>query len=167
MVEDFSAFHIELDDNLRKHLTSRDTAKARKTLKQRSIEGKKLRGQKKYEKVRVAQEEWEEMQRTGVGYNPGMAAATAIAKKKAKANLPSAAERNPKGTPKELLRCIYYPSFCNCLGHRDARSKECGMHGKSKQEVDAAKKKMLSDAVAEEMRKMKNSGEYLFQFPQK
>ena len=161
----FGAFQIELDDNLRKHLESRDGTKAYKSLRQRSVEGKKLRGKKRYDKVKVAQEEWEEMQRTGVGYNPGMAAATAIAKQKAKANLPSAAERNPKGTAKELLRCPYYPSFCNCLGHSTARSKQCGMHGKSKEEVSAAKKKILSDAVANEMEKIRNSGEFAIQIP--
>ena len=95
------------------------------------------------------------MQRTGVGYEPGMVSATAIAKKHVKENLPSAAERNPKGTPKKLLRCTYYPSFCNCLGNSTARSKQCGMHGKSKEEVAAAKKKMLSDIVANEMEKIK------------
>ena len=98
-----SAFDIELDNNLRKHLESRDVAKAKMNLKQRSIEGKKLRGQKKYDKVRAAQEEWEEMQRTDVGYNPGMAAATAIAKQNAQENLSSAKERNPKGTSSLLV----------------------------------------------------------------
>ena len=161
----FGAFQIELDDNLRKHLESRDRTKAYKGRRQKSIEGKKLRGQKRYEKVKVAQEEWEEMQRTGMGYNPGMAATTAIAKQKAKENLPSAAERNPKGTAKELLRCQYYPSFCNCLGHSTARSKQCGMHGKSKEEVSAAKKIILSNAVANEIEKIQNSGKYQIQIP--
>ena len=51
----FSSFGIELDDNLCKHLESRDTAKVKKSVRQRSIEGK-LWGGKKYDKVRVAQE---------------------------------------------------------------------------------------------------------------
>ena len=88
-----------------------------------------------------------------------MVAATVIAKQNAQENLPSAKERNSKGTPKELLCCSYYPSFCNCLGHTTARSKKCGTQGKSKEEVAAAREKIISDAVANEMEKIKNSGE--------
>ena len=149
----FAAFDIELDDNLRKHLRNRDSAKMKKRTKDKSIKGKKLRSKRKYEKLDQANEDWLEMQRTGVGYQTGMAV-------QAKKNLPRPADRNPKGTPKELLRCVYYPTFCNRLGHRDARSKQCGMHGKSAKERVDANKSMLETALAGEMSRLSNSGEY-------
>ena len=76
--------------------------------------------------------------------------AVALAKKK----LPNPAKRNPEGTPKSQWRCIYHPVFCNKLGYKDARSKECGMKSTGKTEKKAAKKSMLADAGAEEMRKI-------------
>ena len=82
--------------------------------------------------------------------------AVALAKK----NLPDPTECNPEGMPKAQWRCIYHPTFCNKLGHKDVRSKECGMKSTSKAEKEAAKKIMLTDAVAEEMRK-KSSEEYI------
>ena len=113
-----------------------------------------MRGEKKYEKLNEAHDEWMKQQKTGEGYQPGIAVAIALAKK----NLPNPADRNPKGTPKEKWRCIYYPRFCGALGHKDARSKECGMNAKSKAEREAAKKSMLAEAVAEEMTENRNQG---------
>ena len=109
-----------------------------------------MRGEKKCKKLNKAHEEWIKQQRTGEGYQSGIAVAVALAKK----NLPDPAERNPEGTPKAQCRCIYHPTFCNKLGHKDARSKECGMKSSSKAEKEAAKKSMLADALAEEMKKI-------------
>ena len=72
----------------------------------------------------------------------------------AKKSLPDPAKRNLEGMPKTQWRCIYHPTFCNNLGHKDTRSKECGMKSTSKAEKEAVKKSMLTDAVAEEMIKI-------------
>ena len=122
----FAAFDLDLDDNLRKHLANRDRIKSKKRAKDESIEGKRLRGKRKYNKLDQAHKDRQEMQRTGVRYEIGMAV---VAKKNLKQNLQKPSDRNPKGTPTECLCCLYYPAFCQTLGHRDARSKQCGMNG--------------------------------------
>ena len=150
----FHAMDIDMDDNLRKHLANKDKHKERKTKVQVSKEGKKKRGEKKYDKLNQAHDEWIEQQRTGDGYQTGVAVAVAIAKK----NVPAASERNPKGTPKEQWKCPFYPHYCTVLGHKDARNKDCGMKGKSKEEKEAAKKAMLDTAVSQEMIRMAENG---------
>ena len=150
----FHAFDIDMDNNLRKHLATKDKHKERKTKVQVSKEGKKKRGEKKYEKLNEAHDKWMEQQRTGDGYQTGVAVAVAIAKR----NLPAASERNPKGTPKEKWRCPFYPDYCTVLGHKDARNKDCGMKGKSKEEKAAAKNAMLDKAVTQEMSRMSQNG---------
>ena len=152
----FHKLNIDMDPNLRKHLQSRDIIKKKKSKQQKTKEGKKLRGEKKYEKLNKATEDWQEQQRTGEGYQSGIAVAMALAKK----NLPDPAERNPEGTPKAQWRCIYYPKYCSNLGHKDARSKECGMKTKSKEERDAAKKCILAEAVEQEMRENPQNSTY-------
>ena len=63
--------------------------------------------------------------KTGKTYGAGVALATV--KKRADAK-PTAAARNPKGTPKELFQCTYFrPLYCTTLGHSTASSKECAM----------------------------------------
>ena len=54
----FHAFDIDMDNNLRKHLATKDKYKERKTKVQVSKEGKKKRGEKKYEKLNEAHDEW-------------------------------------------------------------------------------------------------------------
>ena len=67
------------------------------------------------------------------------------------------------GTPRAQWRCIYYPKYCSNLGHKDARSKECGMKTMSKAERDAAKKCILADAVEQEMRDNPQTSTYRWQ----
>ena len=44
----------------------------------------------------------------------------------AKKNLPKAGNRNPPGTPKELLTCpYYYLIYCQKLVHVSCANKEC------------------------------------------
>ena len=112
-----------------------------------------MRGKRKYKKFDQAHKDWLELQRTGVGYETGMAVA-------ARKNLRKPSAQNPKGTPKESLRCEYYPQFCNTLGHRDAQSKECDIHGTTDEEKEAAKKSMMDKAVAEEMNCMRVNSEW-------
>ena len=64
----FRKLNIVMDPNLRKHLQSRDRIKKKKSEKQKTKEGNKLRGEKKYEKLNKSTEDWLEQQRTGEGY---------------------------------------------------------------------------------------------------
>ena len=118
--------------------------------------GKAARSELKYKKYNKAFKK----QRDGFGqrleYRTGIA--TAAAKK----NLPAAKDRNPKGTPTEKLRCpFYHPRYCTILGHRDARSKVCAMHGKSKEERDAAMKVITNELIEMEVERMKTEGMFL------
>ena len=69
-----------------------------------------MRGEKKYEKLNEAHDEWMKQQKTGEGYQPGIAVAIALAKK----NLPNPADRNPKGTPKEKWRFLWCTGTQGC-----------------------------------------------------
>ena len=47
-----------MDLNLHKHLQSKDEVKKKKSIKQKSKKGKKVRGEKKYVKVNKTHKEW-------------------------------------------------------------------------------------------------------------
>ena len=44
------------------------------------------------------------------------------------------------------------------MGHRDARTEGCAMHGKSKEVKDAATKVIMAELVAIEVSRMKEEG---------
>ena len=118
-----------------------------------TIEGKMKRSAHKYDKYNSAFKKQREGHEEGLGYQPGIAAAAA------KKNLPAAAARNPKGTPKLQLRCPYYhPSYCTLLGHRDARTEGCAMYKKSKEVKDAATKVITGELIAIEVSLLKDEG---------
>ena len=96
------------------------------------------------------------MQAGRIGYESGIA--VTLAKK----NLPKQKDRNPKGTPADQLRYPFYPMYCNRLGHKDARSKQCQMHGKEKKERDAAKKAIEGEAIKNEIERMSKQGKKSF-----
>ena len=101
------------------------------------------------EKFAEAHREQMDDARTGKTYGAGVALATA--KKQANAKL-TAAARNPKGTPKELLRCPYYHLLhCTALGHTSAANKECGVKHKSKEERIVILATLKSMQIQEEL----------------
>jgi len=68
--------------------------------------------------------------------------------KNAKKTLKHAPKRNPEGTLPSEWKCKFHHSkFCSKIGHRDARSDDCCMHGKSKEEQDAAVATITADAI--------------------
>ena len=69
--------------------------------------------------------------KTGKVYGAGVVLATA--KKQAKKKL-TAAICNPKGTPKHLQQCAYYPHNCSVLKYLTAGNKGCGVNNKSPDE---------------------------------
>ena len=56
--------------------------------------------------------------------------------------------------PKSLQTCNFYPVYCNCTGHVDARSRSCGMFGTSKQQKEDAAKEMKKRLVGTEAKKL-------------
>ena len=54
----FHELHIDMDLHLCKHLQSKDEVKKKKSIKQKSKKGKKVRGEKKYVKVNKTHKEW-------------------------------------------------------------------------------------------------------------
>ena len=106
-----------------------------------------------YDKYNNAFKKQREGHEKGLGYQPGIAASAA------KKNLPAAAALYPKGKPKSQLRCPYYhPSYCTLMGHRDARTEGCTMHGKSKEVKDAATKVIMAELISIEVSRMKEEG---------
>ena len=109
-----NSFDFQIDDSLKAFLDQRDRNKAKKSSRQGTIEGKRKRSTKKNEKLNCEKQEFIDGHKVGMEYKTGVAVAAA------KKNLPTAIERNPKGTPKEQLRCAYWHLlFCTIRGHND------------------------------------------------
>ena len=123
---------MKMDDVFESSLKGRDCKKEKKRKRQKSKCGKLQQRKTCLEKfIEVHREQMDDVL-TGKTYGAGVALATA--KKQANAKL-TAAARNPKGTPKELLRCPYYhPLHCTVLGHTSAANKECGVKHKTKED---------------------------------
>ena len=102
----FAELGIEMDEEFASSLEARDRKKKNKRAVQKSKKGKIKRRKEEMRKYETLHIEQMEDARTGKTYGSGVALATA--KKQAKERL-TAAVRNPKGTPKHLLRCVYYP----------------------------------------------------------
>ena len=144
---------FQIDSNLLSLLEARDKTKRNKNVRSSTKKGKASRSNLKYEKYNSAFKKQQDGHKEGMGYKSGIAAVAA------KKNLPTAKDRNPKGTPQDKLRCpFHHPNYCTLLGHRDARSKVCMMHGKSKEERSAAAKVIQKELIAIEVEKMKNEG---------
>ena len=124
----FNAFDFRIDDSLKTFLYQRDRNKANKNNRQGTIEGKRKRSTKKNEKLNRKKQEFIDGHKVSTEY------------KFAKEKSPTAIERNPKGIPKDQLRCAYWhPLFCTVRGHNDYRNKAWAMRLKTKEEREAAK----------------------------
>ena len=140
----FVNINLEMDAEFNSSLSARDRKKGKKRIRQKSKEGKSTRRKTDLEKHGQYHREQMDDLRTGKMYGSGVALATA--KKAAKAKLTSAA-RNPKGTPKDQLRCPYYhPLFCSKRGHTSAASPFCGQKSVSKEQ------RMANLAIIENMK---------------
>ena len=81
--------------------------------------------------------------RTGMAYKSGVAQNNA---KKAIKDVPVVL--NPKGTPRDQWQWKYYhPSYCNALGHADARSHNCFAHSLKAKERKVVLNTILNEAV--------------------
>ena len=81
---------------------------------------------------------------------------TGIAVAAAKKNLPKAGDRNPPGTPKEMMKYPYYPLYCMKLGHVSCANKNCDMKAATKEARAVALKAITAAVVDVEM--IGNSG---------
>ena len=125
----FDELDLPLDTAFEHSLKMRDRKKESKRKRQRSTDGKLKQRRKDFAKMDQIHKEQMNDRKTGKTYGAGIA--LVAAKKRADAKLTSAS-RNPKGTPKEQLRCPYYhPLYCTKLGHTTASSKDCAMKHKS------------------------------------
>ena len=139
----FTAFELDMDDNLRKSLQYRDNKKQNKTIQEQSKQGKMKKSSGKYAKYASAQKQALDSHSAGLGYESGLALASAIKKIK-----DAPITRNPKGTPKNLWRCKYHhPKYCDVLGHKDAKSPFCKMKQKNVSDRVAAEKYIFKELV--------------------
>ena len=99
-------------------------------------------------KFTTAHEEQTNDAKTGKTYGSGVA--LKAAKKSTKEKL-TAATRNPKGTPKNLQRCAYYPHFCSVLGHTTAGNRMCGVNNNTPVERKALLAKIHQLTVDEQL----------------
>ena len=138
----FMELNLEMDTTFRSTLRDRDNKKNKKRKRQGSKEGKTKRREKYLANFAEQHKEQMEDAKTGKTYGAGVALkeATKRAAKKLTCTV-----RNPENTKKELLRCPYYhPLYCDVLGHTSARSNQCKMKHKTKEE-----RKIVLDAIKE------------------
>ena len=145
-----TAFDFDIDLNLLAVLRQRDTHKRKKNVRQGTIEGKRKRSTNKHEKINKEHKAYMDGYKDGCLYETGIAVATA------KKNLPKAGDRNPPGTPKEMMKCPYYPLYCIKLGHVSCANKNCDMKAATKEARAVALKAITAAAVDVEM--IRNSG---------
>ena len=100
----FSELDLEMDTKFTSSLLSRDKKKESKRKKQKSKEGKVVQRTTYLAKFDQAHKEQMNNSKTGKIYCSGVA--LSAAKKTVNKKL-TASNRNPKGTPKELMRCAY------------------------------------------------------------
>ena len=121
-------------------------------------EGNITRLRSYFNKQKIVEKEWMDSNKRGMAYKLRISLTEAkIIVKNAFANR----TRNPKGTPREELKCHYHhPEFCNILDHVDARSKDCFAHGLSAQERDTILSQIFDEAVQKQLSSQENQGEY-------
>ena len=112
-------------------------------------------------KFATAHEEQMNDAKTGKTYGSGIA--LKAAKKSAKERL-TAATRNPKGTPKHLQRCAYYPHFCLVLGHTTAGNRMCGVNKNTPVERKALLVKIHELTVDEELVHVQDDRTYICRY---
>ena len=122
-------------------------------------EGKLKRSKNKHDKIREELKQDILSQSSGMTYETGIALKSAI--KDAK-HLTSSDCRNPKGTLKDEWKCPYWhPNFCETLGHKSARSPQCGMYKSDKSDRDDALQKIMDEHIERELQKQGNLGKWI------
>jgi hypothetical protein len=146
----FAAFHLDFDEDIASYLRQMDVEKNQKRETSQTTTGKRKRSQSKYEKLRKEHQNDIAAQAAGKQYQSGIALRQAT--KKAKKNT-SRATRNPKGTPKEKLRCAWHhTNYCRILGHALPTSKDCFMHRKTKAQRNEATIHIMEEHIAGELK---------------
>ena len=139
----FKKLEVEMDENLIKHLKGKDNKKAKRQEQQKTKKYKASRSSNRYDKFSEAHRDQLEEMKTGAMYESG------VAVKVAKKSLKEAPKRNPEGTKLEEWKCPYFhKNYCVKQGHKDCRSIDCCMFGKSKEDRDKVSKEIEKEAIA-------------------
>ena len=84
---------------------------------------------------------------------------TGVAVKAAKQTIKKAEKRNPVGTLKADWKCpFYHVDYCQVTGHTGCGSPFCAMKTKTKEERDAALKRIANEAIAHAVNELANQG---------
>ena len=146
----YNHFDLEFHQSMSRALTKMDKDKNKKRERAATREGKRKRTQTKSNKLNETHRQDMKDHQAGMSYASGIHFAKAT--KHAKRQL-NASERNPKGTPKHMMKCKYHHTlFCQTLGHVSSNNSSCAMFGKTKEERDRAEKEILQTYREEYMR---------------
>ena len=156
----FQKLGITMDDTFYSLLESRDRNKNSIRICQKS-KGKLVRRKEYLAKFATAHEE--QMNNAKTGKNYGSDIDLKAAKKSAKEKL-TATMRNPKGTPKHLQRCAYYPHYCNVIGHTTVGNKVCGANNKTLAKRKALLAKIQQVTIDEELVLVQEDRKYIFSY---
>ena len=120
--------------------------KEKRQVVQKSKEYKASRSANRYAKFAEAHRSQMEEKTTGLKYESGVAVKLAIK------TIKSAPKRNPVGTLPSEWKCPYFhKNYCIVKGHRDCRSEDCCLHGKTKEERDAVIVIIREEAIANQV----------------
>ena len=143
----FEEFEVKIDDNLLHVLQCKDKRKLKKKIHDKTKEGKRKQSELKYQSL--ADNHKKQM----IDLKNGHKYETGISISEARKSLKDVPARNIGC--KETWTCIYYhPKYCTKKGHKDCRSKECAMHGKTIEERNAAKEIIQAEKLQVEMTRL-------------
>ena len=128
-------------------LISKDRKKLQKRNREQTKEGKAVRSRLKYEMLASSHRSQMIDMKKGERYESGISITEArkCLRKKSKRNIGK----------KETWTCVYYhPRYCTKLGHKDCRSKDCAMYGKSSDERSIALKEIENEILDDEIKRL-------------
>ena len=144
----FNEFQLSMDDNLIHVLQYKDNRKLKKKSCQQTKEGKRNRSKLKYKSL--ADNHKQQM----IDCKNGHKYETGISISEARKSLKDTPARNTGS--KETWTCIYYhPKYCTKKGHKDCRSKECAMYGKTTEEQKAVSEIIQEEKLQVEIARLK------------
>ena len=146
---------VKMSDSLEILLKRRDGTNAHRIVYRRRPDVKRKR--KAPETVKIAEGINKRKQQIQDGtYSSGIAIAAEQQAKKIVKELSEAAKEKNRKAPDNKKVCKFYPHFCKRVGHNSASSKECAMHGKSKEEKDDALKTINDMMLASQIAKVQS-----------
>ena len=152
----FEELNLLMDEQLTKHLKSRDEKREMKDKYQKSKKGKTAKSKSNFRKLHYAQQQYQDAVKGDTAYQSGIALKSARGAVKKRARKSREIE-DAEGNKTKI--CIYHhPNFCTKTGHDSARHPYCFAHNKSDAERKQILKLIFDGEVADEVKNQLSKG---------